>query len=235
VFAANPKPMDEPGSGIKAWDLPTRMFKWLLVATLAVAWATNKYAVQHPEWHKWNGYAVLVLISFRVLWGFYGSRTARFSSFVSSPRVLVAYIQKQLRGGTTPRFLGHNPLGGWMVIALLFVMAAQSLLGLFSAGDDYLSLQGPLARLVSDTTVGWATRLHRSGFNVILGLVAIHAAANVFYDMFRKAGLIRGMITGRKPDANYVDRTEVRASAGAAVACTAVACLIVFAALWLAP
>lgn len=222
-----------PRSGIKAWDVPTRVFKWLLVATVVLAWATNKYATQHSEWHKWNGYAALALIAFRVLWGIYGGRTARFSSFVSSPRILVAYIRTQMHGRTPPRFLGHNPLGGWMVIALLFAVAAQSLLGLFSAGDDYLSLQGPLARLASDTTVGWATRLHRLGFNVILGLAAIHVAANVFYDLFCRAGLIRGMITGRKPEAEYIDQTEVRESAGAATACAVSACLFVYAALWL--
>ncbi|WP_315831877.1 cytochrome b/b6 domain-containing protein [Bradyrhizobium prioriisuperbiae] len=216
--------------GIMAWDLPTRMVKWLLAATVVIAWATNRYAVQHPDWHKWNGYAVLVLVVFRLLWGLYGSSTARFSSFVRSPLALAAYVRAQMQGGTR-LFLGHNPLGGWMVIALLVAMAAQSVLGLFSAGDDYLSLQGPLARLASVKTVDWATYLHRLGFDVILALATIHVAANVSYDLFRRTGLIRGMITGRKPMGDYVDQTEVRGSRRGAAVCLAAACLIVYGAL----
>lgn len=215
---------------VQAWDFPTRAFKWLLVATFATAWATNKYAVKHPDWHKWNGYAALILVMFRVLWGFCGGYTARFSSFIVGPRTVGHYVWAEMRGRGR-RFLGHNPLGGWMVVALLCAVGVQAVLGLFSASGDYLvSLEGPLAHMASDATVETATRLHRLGFNVILCLVIIHVTTNVFYDLFRRAGLIRGMITGAKPRAEYVDATGVVAgSTMAAAACFLAAILAVLA------
>ena len=215
---------------VQAWDVPTRIFKWLLVATFATAWATNKYTVKHPDWHKWNGYAALILVTFRVLWGFCGGHTARFSSFIAGPQTVGHYVRAEMFGRRC-RFLGHNPLGGWMVVALLCAVGTQAMLGLFSASGDYLvSLEGPLAHTASDATVETATHLHRLGFNVILCLVAIHVTANVFYDLFRRAGLIRGMITGAKPRAEYGDATGVVAgSTMAAAACFLAAILALFA------
>ena len=107
--------------------------------------------------------------------------------------------------------MGHNPLGGWMIIALLCAVGAQAVFGLFSAAEDWMCIEGPLARRVSDATVDTATRLHRLGFDVILCLVAVHVAANVFGDLFRRAERIRGMITGSKPRAEYVDAAEAAA------------------------
>jgi cytochrome b len=213
---------------VQAWDVPTRVFKWLLVASVAMAWATNKYAVQHPEWHKWSGYAALVLVTFRVLWGFCGGYTARFSSFVAGPRTVARYALAEVQGRER-KFLGHNPLGGWMVITLLAAVGTQAVLGLFSAGDDYLSLQGPLAHTVKDATVSVVTHLHRWGVNVILCLVITHVMVNIFYDVFRQAGLIRGMITGRKPPAKYADAAgAVAGSTLTAGICFCVAVLAVF-------
>jgi cytochrome b len=206
-----------PSNRVRAWDVPTRMFKWSLVAAVAAAWASNKYAAPHSEWHKWSGYAALALVIFRVLWGFCGGTTARFSSFVAGPRSVARYAWSEMRG-RQPHFLGHNPLGGWMVVALLGAVAAQAVLGLFSAGDDWTGLRGPLAHKVSDATVDAAMHLHRLGFDVIVFLVAVHVTANVFLDVVRRAGLIRGIITGSKPQAAYVDATH--ASSGSIVAAT---------------
>jgi cytochrome b len=103
-------------------------------------------------------------------------------------------------------------------------------LGLFSAAGDWLSIEGPLAHTVSDATVGTATRLHRLGFDVILCLVAVHVAVNVLHDLFLRSGLIRGMITGSKPSAQYVDAAENPAgSTRVATICLVIASLLVFA------
>jgi cytochrome b len=218
---------------VQSWDVPTRVFKWLLVVSVAMAWATNKYAVQHPAWHKWSGYAALILVIFRVLWGFFGGYTARFSSFVAGPRTVARYALAETQGRQL-KFLGHNPFGGWMVIILLAAVGTQAVLGLFSAGDDYLSLQGPLAHTVKDATVSLVTHLHRLGVNVILCLVVIHVMVNISYDVFRKAGLIRGMITGRKPPAEYVDAVDAAAgSASTAAICLCTAIVAVFGVLWI--
>ncbi len=216
-------------SRVQAWDAPTRVFKWLLVATVAIAWATNKYAFDHPDWHKWNGYAALILVVFRVFWGFSGGYTARFSSFVARPATVAKYAWAEIHGSRR-KFLGHNPLGGWMIVTLLCAVGVQAILGLFSAGGDYLnSIEGPLAHLASDASVQAATRLHRLGFSVILGLVSVHVAAIVFYDFFRRTGLIHGMITGNKPQADYVDAEGVIAgSVLSAATCFVAAILAVF-------
>ena len=196
-----------PKTTVQAWDLPTRLFKWLLVLLVLLAWASNKYGSATPAWHIWNGYAILVLIVFRVLWGFFGGSTARFSAFVGSPSAAFAYLRAQGRG-LKLRYLGHNPAGAWMVLALLAAIAAQACLGLYSADQDRLIIEGPLAKTVSDQTVDFAAHWHRLGFNLILALITIHIAAALIYDLFGRSGLIRAMVTGRKPAAAYQDMRE---------------------------
>lgn len=141
-----------PGERTLAWDGPTRLFKWALVLLVFDGWLSNSYGDGYPYWHKWNGYAALVLIVFRLLWGFVGGSTARFSAFVAAPRRAFAYGLALLRG-RNPRYLGHNPLGGWMVVALLAAVGLQATTGLFSADADRLIIEGPLAGRVSDAAV----------------------------------------------------------------------------------
>jgi cytochrome b len=218
---------EPPQATVRAWDLPTRLFKWGLVALVAAAWASNKFGAAVPHWHVWNGTAILVLIVFRVLWGFFGGSTARFSAFVVSPRRMFAYLRGQL-AGVAPRYLGHNPLGAWMVLALLAVVAAQAMLGLYAADADRLIVEGPLAKTVSDEGVDFAAHWHRVGFNLILALVAIHVATNLAYDLLAKHGLIRAMVTGCKPAADFYDMREAAAgSAARALICLAAAIAIV--------
>jgi cytochrome b len=212
---------------LRVWDVPTRLSKWLLVACVATAWLTNKYAPGHPEWHKWNGYTVLVLVVFRLLWGFFGSSTARFSNFVTWPWTVAAYAWAEIRGRAR-HYLGHNPLGGWMILALLAAVAIQAILGLYAADEDRVVIEGPLAHTVSSGTVDWASHFHHLGFNVILALVVVHVAANVTHDVLRRAGLIRGMITGRKSRAVYGDAPEIKPrSPWVAVSCLAAAIVVV--------
>jgi cytochrome b len=218
-----------PGPGfVRAWDLPTRLCKWLLVVLVAMAWASNRFGADSPMWHKANGYAILVLVVFRLLWGVFGGSTARFQSFVRGPEAAVAHAA-DLVLARKKHYLGHTPLGGWMVMALLAALGIQACLGLYSADEDRLIIEGPLARTVPDSVVDQAAHFHALGFKVILALITVHVAANLYYDLRLKAGLIRGMMTGRKPARTYVDQQEaVGGRPIAAVACLVVSVVLVF-------
>jgi cytochrome b len=150
----------------------------------------------HTDWHIWSGCAILTLLIFRILWGFVGSSTARFSSFVRGPRAIAGYWRGQWVG------IGHNPLGALSVLALLLAVAIQVSLGLIAEDEDGIYL-GPLAGLVSTDTSDKARDIHALWFNVILALIALHLLAIIYY-RFRGKKLTAPMITGRAelpPDA----------------------------------
>lgn len=180
-------------SPIRIWDLPTRVFHWLLVALLAAAWYT---AEQGPiEWHAWIGQTLLALIVYRLIWGLVGSETARFRHFVKGPKAVLGYFRGLPSRETSPA-VGHNPLGGLMVIVLLGLVATQATLGLFANDDIYFD--GPLRHLVSKDTSDTLTGLHHQVFDLILIAAAIHAAAAVFYLIYKRENLIGAMFTGKK-------------------------------------
>ena len=212
---------------VLAWDAPTRLFKWAFVILIANAWFSNKYGSATPAWHKWNGYAVLVAIIFRVLWGFVGGSTARFSHFVK-PWKALAYLPSVLRIPGT-KYLGHNPPGGLWIVVILAVCFLQASLGLYSSDEDRVVIEGPLAATVSDATVAGATAWHAFVFNVILGLVALHVAVIFVYDVVKRHGLLPAMILGTKPDDRYADEHEaVAGSGGTAILCFLAAVVLVF-------
>jgi cytochrome b len=125
-------------------------------------------------------------------------------------------------------YLGHNPLGGWMIMGLLAILALQGVLGLYAADEDRLIIEGPLAKTVSEAAVDRAAHFHRLGFDLILWLAAVHIAANIVYDVAGKSGLTRAMISGRKPRAAYIDQPEaVPASWSTALLCFIVAITVV--------
>src|SRR5215472_18142384 len=136
---------DRPTTVVKVWDLPTRVFHGAIVALLAFLWWTEK-TEDIPD-HKLAGFALIALIVFRIYWGVVGSETARFSNFVRGPRAVWRYMI-----GRAPQVLGHNPMGGLSVVLILFLLAAESLLGLFAVEEDGLE-SGPLAPLVG---LDWA-------------------------------------------------------------------------------
>jgi len=180
---------------LRVWDLPLRLFHWLLVALLATSWITAELGGNAMQVHQWSGVSVLTLIVFRVAWGFLGGTHARFASFVRSPAAALAYAGA-LRRGKSPRFLGHNPLGGWMVLALLLSLSIQAGTGLF-ANDDIM-IEGPLAARVSKQASDLSTLIHEINFNVLLTLVALHVLAAVFYLLVKRENLIVPMVTGNK-------------------------------------
>ncbi|MBB5046624.1 cytochrome b [Rhodopseudomonas rhenobacensis] len=213
-------------ASVIAWDGPTRVFKWALVFVVLDGWISNRYGGSVPNWHKFNGYAALVLITFRVLWGFVGGSTARFANFFAAPGKVFVYLQAKTK------FLGHNPLGGWMVVALLVLVAAMATTGLFSADEDRLIIEGPLAKTISDAMVDVAARWHRYIFTTIEVFVAVHVAANVIYAVAHREPLIEAMITGRKPADQYTDMpVATPGSWGQAAICLGVAAALVFGAI----
>ena len=143
----------------------------------------------HTGWHIWSGCAILTLLIFRLLWGFVGSSTARFSNFVRGPGTVRTYLRGRWRG------IGHTPLGALSVIALYAAVAIQAGLGLVSEDEDGI-FTGPLSGLISIDASDRARDLHESWFNVVLGLIILHVAAIVFYQ-FRGKHLTKPMITGR--------------------------------------
>lgn len=178
---------------VRVWDLATRLFHWVLVALIGLSWYSGETG--DMDLHIRSGMAILTLVIFRVIWGFAGSATSRFSGFLRSPHAAMKY-GLDLARNRAPRFLGHNPLGGWMVVVLLLSLAVQAGAGLF-ANDDIFT-EGPLAHLVTKDTSDFLTVVHKTSFNVLLALAAIHIAAALFYWLGKGENLILPMITGKK-------------------------------------
>jgi cytochrome b len=175
---------------VKLWDLPLRLVHWSLVVLLPALWWTWRSG--NLSLHQKLGFVTLALLLFRILWGLFGSSTARFAHFVKGPRAIAAY----LRGGS-PANVGHNPLGALSVLALLGLMTAETGFGLFAQDVDGEEF-GPLARYVSYETADWARDWHALLFNLILATVAIHVLAILFYLLVKRDNLVGPMITGRK-------------------------------------
>ena len=176
-------------SRLAIWDLPTRVFHWLVVALIPMLWWTAKQ--EEMEIHMILGQVMLGLILFRIFWGLIGGSTARFSGFVRGPGAILAY----LRGKAKPA-VGHNPIGALSVLAMLLVLATQVGLGLFAFHDD-LGLQGPLAHWVSEETSETLTDRHETMFNVVLALIGLHLAAILFYLVVRRKNLVGPMVSGK--------------------------------------
>ena len=182
-------------SATRVWDLPTRLFHWSLVALIVLLYASGEFGLLDMRWHFWFGYATLALIVFRVLWGLFGSQTSRFADFVRGPVAVGRYVKAQI--STNAHFsVGHNPLGGWSVLALLLSVLLQCVTGLFAS--DEIDTDGPYSGSVSGYTVKLMTRLHNWNENVLLLLVALHVAAVLFYLLVKHDNLITPMFTGLK-------------------------------------
>lgn len=181
---------------IKVWDLPVRLFHWGAVACFLVSWASASWFDNAMEIHLYSGYAMLTLVLFRIIWGFAGSTTARFSNFVRDPRSLAAYA-RTLRHRAPSLYLGHNPGGGWAVVIMLALLLFQVLTGLFST-DDSGSVRGPLAHLISDDASDTISTIHSVAFDFLIAVIGIHIAAVFFYRIFKHDNLITAMINGTR-------------------------------------
>lgn len=179
----------------RVWDLPVRLMHWGLALAVLGAWLTRELEGDWFAWHVRCGYAVLLIAATRIIWGFVGTRHARFGDFVRGPAAIMAYLRAK-PDDEAARSAGHNPLGALMILALLAMTLAQAVLGLF-ANDEALEV-GPLYGYVSDDTSDLLTGLHERLFDILAVAVAVHVAAALFYLAVRRENLILPMITGRK-------------------------------------
>ena len=193
---------------VRVWDLPVRLAHWLIVLLVAFSWMTAEN--NWLGWHNLSGYAILSLVIFRIFWGFCGSSTARFTHFLRGPKAVRHYVRALCARDRQHLFLGHNPLGGWNVLALLSVLLLQAGLGLFAVDVDGLE-SGPLAPYLSFESGRQVAALHEGAFNFLLLLIGLHIAAAVVHLLYMRENLIAPMLTGIK----RVPRAQVRALAHA--------------------
>lgn len=191
---------------VRIWDLPTRLFHWLLALCVIGLVVSAKLGLM--DWHFRLGYAMLALLLFRLLWGLLGGRWSRFASFVYAPASLWRYLRGQ---GDPAHAIGHSPTGALSVFALLGLLLAQVATGLVS--DDEIASAGPLTHLAPGAWVSAASWYHRAvGQWVLIGLVGLHIAAVLWYLWGRGQNLILPMVSGDKllPEAVEAARDDVR-------------------------
>jgi cytochrome b len=184
----------KPSGRVRVWDLPVRLVHWLIVVLVAACWWTAEKG--HLEWHRLAGYGALGLVLFRIWWGFAGGESARFSSFLRGPKAVAAYA-RGLFGREHAVSFGHNPMGGWSVLALIALLLAESVLGLLAVDIDGIE-SGPLSYMVSFDLGRLAAQWHHWLFNALLVLIGLHLAAIVFYLVARRENLLGAMIGGYK-------------------------------------
>jgi cytochrome b len=212
---------------VPIWDWPVRAVHWALVLLVAMLLATGFAGDDWLIWHMRAGEALLALVLFRVLWGFAGTRHARFASFVRGPTQVRAYARSLIH---PPHALhaGHNPLGGWMVVALLLVLLVQAGLGLCT-NDDVL-YEGPLVRYISKDLSDTLSSLHRRNAWIVIALASAHIVAALAYLAAFRDNLIKPMFTGTK----MLPRTRASEAKDATAHATAAALLALCAvAVWL--
>ena len=166
---------------VRVWDLLVRLLHWSLVGTFAASWLTRH---SPGPAHEWLGYTVLAVVVTRLLWGFLGTPHARFSSFVRSPSATLSYA-RSVAAGRQPRYLGHNPLGGWMIVALILAVLGICASGWLYTTDRYWGVE-------------WVENLHRWLTDLGLALVALHLAGVALTSFHDRENLVASMIHGRK-------------------------------------
>lgn len=183
----------DAGRIVRVWDLPTRLFHWLTVALVAAAYAT--WQLNRMDWHAWVGEILLALLLFRLLWGIFGSDTARFSRFLAAPRTALRHLARLLRREPDHQ-AGHNPAGGWMVVLLLLILLGETLTGIFVNND--IADVGPLTAMTPAAVADAIDALHAILWNVLLAAIALHLAAIVAYAVAKGQNLLLPMVTGTK-------------------------------------
>ncbi len=169
------------------WDLPTRLCHWLIVACVPLSWWSAE--TENFELHQWLGYTVIVLVVSRIAWGFVGSPHSRFADFLVGPGRVIAYIR-----GTGSGSAGHNPLGGWSVIALLLLLLLQAISGLFNSDDVFFN--GPLYYGASVALRDAMGVVHEVAFYALLSLVGLHILAVLYHQFRRREQLVQAMVRG---------------------------------------
>jgi cytochrome b len=205
---------------VLVWDAATRLFHWLTVALVIVCYIS--WRMNWMDWHSWTGDALLALVLFRLLWAFFGSETARFSAFLASPRAAVLYLADLVRR-EPDRQIGHNPVGGWMVLLLLALLLAEALTGIYVVND--VAEEGPLTEIVPAVVANLITDLHSYFWDALLAATILHVMAILFYAAVIRHDLVTPMITGCKTLAQDTKPPQLASAARAAflLGCSALA------------
>jgi cytochrome b len=209
------------------WDLPIRIFHWLLTVLIGAAWYTVEITGD-MDTHMLIGQSILALLLFRILWGFFGTRYAKFGSFVYRPGEILEYAKSILsrKGG---EYAGHNPLGSLAVFAMLALVLIQATTGLFTTDIDGF-YRGPLNGLVSNATATSISNIHFTNVQILLALIGVHIVAILFYLVVKRDNLITPMITGRKRDdvdsLRAIDGSKLGLAIGLLVAAVAIVLLL---------
>jgi cytochrome b len=191
-----PADLPIPAARIRVWDLPTRLFHWLLAAAVLAALGTGWWGDSALVWHLRCGQVVMALLLFRVMWGLVGGRWSRFASFIYAPATVLRYLHGRTRVGEYSE-VGHNPLGSLSVFAVLGFLVLQVMTG--TVADDEISTRGPLNGFVSNALALNATSWHKAyGKWAIVTLLALHIAAILFYLVRKHHNLIAPMLHGDK-------------------------------------
>lgn len=197
------------------WDLPLRLFHWLLLGLVAAATISGQTGGNAMEWHGRFGVALVGLLVFRLTWGLIGSSYARFRTFVRGPSAVIAYLRGEWSGN------GHNPLGALSVLAMLLLLTVQVLSGLF-ANDD-IAFRGPYADVVSAHVSALLTGLHKRNFWLLALLIGAHVAAIAYYARIKRENLLTPMIVGYQPVKRLDAATAERGGAAALLLALAIA------------
>jgi cytochrome b len=185
----------EPVGRWSVWDWPVRLGHLALILGVALMWWTGETGKM--ELHSWVGYVILVVVSSRIIWGFVGSRYARFTQFVRGPSTILAYLR-----GRLPESPGHNPLGALSVLVLLALLFVQGATGLFTTDD--IMFDGPLVGLAGDLS-GTLGAIHETNWTLLQVFIALHVAAVLFYSLVKRQPIIRAMIVGKREESKGSD------------------------------
>jgi cytochrome b len=172
------------------WDLPTRLFHWTIVCCVVLAWWSAEN--ERYELHEWLGFTIIALVVTRIAWGIVGSPHSRFTDFLVGPRRVLAYIR-----GAPAASAGHNPLGGWSVVAILLLLLAQGVSGLFNSDDVLFS--GPLYYAAGTGFRDAMGVVHEIAFDALVVLVCLHIAAVSYHQWRRRENLLQAMVRGSAP------------------------------------
>ncbi len=175
---------------MKVWDPLIRLLHWTLVSAIATAWLSTLH-LGFGRTHEPAGYVALGVVTVRLAWGFLGGRHARFAQFVRGPGAVLSYA-RLMRAGQEPRYIGHNPLGGWMVLALMVCVASLAITGWLQTTDRY-----------------WGSEVlenvHHKLAWALLALIALHVAGVIVTSVRHRENLVRAMFSGRKDAAHHDD------------------------------
>lgn len=178
---------------VRVWDLPTRLFHWLIVVLVTAAYATVR--LNWMQWHGWAGEVLLAVLIFRLLWGLFGSDTARFSRFLRSPRAAARYLKRMLIREPDHQ-VGHNPAGGWMILLLLALLLGEALTGIYVAND--VADVGPLTEITPAPVANAITTAHATLWDILLAAIVLHVLAIAGYAAAKGQNLLLPMIIGTK-------------------------------------